>query len=252
MQLREQHGFVSDGRSGIQIYRKNNIRLVSVDKLCIYAIPDELPIDSDSIIFASKHVSSTAKPALTVHTTGNLTTSADFGGSPEEVAHVDPTIVRRVLGGLRAGVSKRGIDIDVTMEATHHGPTSFTCPVCFVEIGSTPREWENPRLGKIAADAIMASAAMLPDEAPTAVGFGGTHYAAKHTRICLDGEYQVGHVVPKHAIEKGVTDRVLQDTFRKTTGSCKIGLVDWKGLGGVERRRLVDSLGNWGYEVVRT
>ena len=223
-----------------------------MDKLCIYAAPDELPKDIDSIIFASKHVSSTGKPALTVHTTGNLTTSADFGGNPEEVSYVDPTIVRRILRGLRDGASKNGLDVDVTMEATHHGPTSFSCPVCFVEIGSGPHEWESPMLGRIVADAIMVAATTMPDGVPAAVGFGGTHYAAKHTRICLDGEYQVGHVVPKHAIEKGITDRVIQDSFRKTTGSCKVGLVDWKGLGGLERRKLVDFLENWGYEVVRS
>ena len=223
-----------------------------MDRLCIHATPDELPTDIDSIIFASKHVSSTGKPALTVHTTGNLTTSADFGGNPEEVSYVDPTIVRRVLRGLRDGGSKKARDIDVTMEATHHGPTSFPCPVCFVEIGSTPREWKDPGLGKIAADAIMVAATTMPDGAPAAVGFGGTHYAAKHTRICLDGDYQVGHVVPKHALEKGVSDNIIRDTIRKTTGPCKTALVDWKGLGGLERRKLVDSLESWGYDVVRS
>jgi D-aminoacyl-tRNA deacylase len=107
-------------------------------------------------------------------------------------------------------------------------------------------------LGKIAADAIMVAAMTLPRAEPTAVGFGGTHYAAKHTRICLDGDYQIGHVVPKHAVEKGVPDKVIQDTIRKTTGSCKTALVDWKGLSGLERRRLVDLLDNLGCEVVRS
>ncbi|HEX4919644.1 MAG TPA: D-aminoacyl-tRNA deacylase [Candidatus Bathyarchaeia archaeon] len=223
-----------------------------MDKPCIYAAPEELPSDIDSIIFASKHVSSTGKPALTVHTTGNLTTSADFGGSPEEVAYVDPAIVRRVLRGLRDGASKQGLDIDVTMEATHHGPTSFPSPVCFIEIGSGPHEWESPMLGRIVADSIMVAATTMPGGEPTAVGFGGTHYAAKHTRICLDGDYQIGHVVPKHALETGVSDQVIQDTIRKTTGSCKTALVDWKGIGGSERRRLVDLLENSGNEVVRS
>jgi D-aminoacyl-tRNA deacylase len=249
-QLIDNHGLFRELK-GAEIYRKDTVRLTSLDKLCIYAAPAELPSDIDSIIFASKHVSSTGKPALTVHTTGNLTTSADFGGNPEEVAFVDPTIVRRVLRGLRDGASKEGLDIDVTMEATHHGPTSFPCPVCFVEIGSGPREWENSVLGKIAADAIIAAATTVPGAEPSAVGFGGTHYAAKHTRICLDGDYQIGHVVPKHAIEKGVSDQTIRATIRKTTGSCKTALVDWKGLGGLERRRLVDSLENWNYEVVR-
>jgi D-aminoacyl-tRNA deacylase len=249
-QLINHHGFVRE-QNETEIYRKGNVRLVPLEKPCIYAAPDELPSDIDLILFASKHVSSSGKPALTVHTTGNLTTSADFGGNPEEVAFVDPTIIRRVLRGLRVDASRGGLDIDVTMEATHHGPTSFPCPVCFVEIGSGSHEWENSVLGKIAAGAIMAAATTVPGVDPTAVGFGGTHYAAKHTRICLDGDYQIGHVVPKHAIEKGVSDQMIRDSIRKTTGSCKTAVVDWKGLGGLERRRLVESLENWNYEVVR-
>ena len=249
-QLIDHHGFVQ--QQGTEIYRKDDVRLVYLEKLCIYAAPNELPMDIDSIIFASKHVSSTGKPALTVHTTGNLTNTADFGGIPEEVSFVDPTIVRRALRSLRDGVTKMGLDIDVTMEATHHGPTSFPCPVCFVEVGSGPVEWENPGLGRIAADAIMVAATTTTSPEPIAVGFGGTHYAAKHTRICLDGDYQIGHVVPKHAIQKGVRDQVIQDTMRKTTGSCKTALVDWKGIGGLERRGLIGLLENWGYEVIRS
>ena len=243
------YGFVQDKQSSS--YVKGDVRLVNIDKICIYAEPSGLPTDFDSIIFASKHVSSTGRPALTVHTTGNLTSRADFGGRPSEVSHVDPTMIRKALRGLRDGVSKAGLDIDVTMEATHHGPTSFPCPVCFVEVGSGPKEWEDLALGRIAAGAIMAAATEPPGTQPTAAAFGGTHYAAKHTRICLGGDYQIGHVVPNHALEEGVPESVIVDTIQKTTGSCHTAVVDWKGVGGLERRRLVQSLQGHGYEIIR-
>jgi len=249
--LIERHGFIQNHETNGTIYHRGDIRLVKIERLGIYADQAELPTPVDSMIFASKHVSSAGRPALTVHTTGNLTAKADFGGRPQEVAHVDPTMIRKALRALRDAVSKAGVDIDVTMEATHHGPTSFDCPVCFVEVGSGPNEWTNSVLGKIAADAIIVAATGSPSVDPVAVGFGGTHYASKHTRICLDGEYQIGHVVPKHAIENGVSDQIIRDTIQKTAGSCKTALVDWKGLGGLERRRLVDSIASWGYEVVR-
>ena len=203
------------------------------------------------IVFASKHVSTSGKPALTVHATGNLTSKAEFGGRPEEISQVDPTIIRRVLRRLAEDVSGAGLDIDVTMEATHHGPTSFSGPVCFVEVGSGPGEWSDPRLGRIAADAIMSLTNTVQDRDPLAVGFGGTHYSAKHTCICLEGDYQIGHVVPKHALETGVSDRVIQNTLRQTVGECKTALLDWKGIGGIERKRLVERLESWGYEAVR-
>jgi len=249
--LIEKHGFVQTHKQAGTVYHRGDIVLIMIERLGIYTDQGEFPTTVDSIIFASKHVSSTGRPALTVHTTGNLTEKADFGGRPHEVAHVDPTIIRKALRALRDGVSKAGLDIDVTMEATHHGPTSFDCPVCFVEVGSGPNEWANSVLGKIAADAIIAAATGSPSADPVAVGFGGTHYASKHTRICLDGDYQIGHVVPKHAVENGVSDQIIRDTIQKTAGPCKTALVDWKGLGGLERRRLVDSVASWGYEVVR-
>jgi D-aminoacyl-tRNA deacylase len=243
------HGFVKDEESSS--YLKGNVRLVEIGKICVYAEPSDLPANYDSIIFASKHVSSTGRPALTVHTTGNLDSRVEFGGRPLEVSHVDPTMIRKALRALRDGVTKAGLDIDVTMEATHHGPTSFQSPVCFVEVGSGPKEWEDPRLGRIAADAIVSAATKTPDTMPTAVGFGGTHYAAKHTRVCLDGGYQIGHVVPKYALDIGVPDNLILDTIRKTEGSCATAVIDWKGVGGPERRRLVETLEGHGYEAVR-
>lgn len=243
------HGFESHDKG--TTYLKGNVRMVILDKPAIFIEPGDAVDDGRPIVFASKHVSTSGRPALTVHATGNLTSKAEFGGTPEEVSFVDPTIVRRVLRTLSREVSAGGLDIDVTMEATHHGPTSFSGPVCFVEVGSGPKEWSDPRLGSMAADAIMSLTTTLPDAGPLAVGFGGTHYSAKHTRICLDGEYQIGHVVPKHALESGVSDQVIQDTLRKTVGNCKTALVDWKGIGGAERRKLVEHLESWGYETVR-
>jgi D-aminoacyl-tRNA deacylase len=248
--LIEHHGFTATHNDQILIQNEHKIRLVILDKPCIYTDVNDLPSDVSSIIFASKHVSSANKPALTVHATGNLRSTAQFGGKPEEVSFVDASIVRRALRGLSTGVGARGLEIDVTMEATHHGPTSFEVPVCFVEVGSEPSEWANPVLGRIAADSIMAGAIGLEHGNP-AVGFGGTHYSAKLTKICLGGEYEVGHIVPRYAVEAGVRDSILRDVFRKTVGNCRIALVDWKGLTGDYRRKIVADLEGRGFQIER-
>jgi len=244
-------GFKQTSAQGMETYVKDNIALVVVEKLGIYTEPNDIPSDVSSTIFVSKHVSSAGKPALTVHATGNLTRDAKFGGSPEEVSYVDPSIIRRVLRALKAGVSRAGMQIDVTMEATHHGPTSFSMPVCFVEIGSGEKEWTDPVLGEIAANAVMAAAAKVDETHPTAVGFGGTHYSAKHTRICMEGDYEIGHLVSSHSFEGGVSHSVIQDTFNKTAGSCNTAIVDWKGLHSNDRRRLIASLEGSGRGIVR-
>lgn len=188
---------------------------------------------------------------MTVHTTGNLTKEAKFGGNPEEVSHVDPSIIRHALRTLKAGVAQAGIEIEVTMEATHHGPTSLSMPVCFVEIGSGEKEWTDPVLGEIAASAVMSAIAKVEESPPAAVGFGGTHYSAKHTRICMEGDYAIGHLVSSHSFDGRVSGQVIGDTFNKTTGPCNTAIVDWKGLHSNDRRKLIASLEAAGREIIR-
>jgi len=245
------NGFEQGPGHGIETYSKDNVHLVMLEKLGIYAEPSDIPSDASTAIFVSKHVSSSGRPALTVHATGNLTKEAKFGGDPEEVSQVDPLIIRRTLRALKAGVSQAGVQIDITMEATHHGPTNLSMPVCFVEIGSREKEWTDPVLGEIVATAVMAAAARVKETDPVAAGFGGTHYSAKHTRICMEGNYAIGHLVSSHSFDGGVSERVITDTFSKTTGSCNTAIVDWKGLHSNDRRRLISSLEAAGREIVR-
>ena len=245
------NGFEQGPGQGIETYSKDNIRLVMLEKLGIYAEPSDIPSDASTTIFVSKHVSSSGRPALTVHATGNLTKEAKFGGNPEEVSYVDPSIIRSTLRALKAGVSQEGVQIDLTMEATHHGPTNLSMPVCFVEIGSGEEEWTDPVLGEIAANAVMAAATKVEETRPAAVGFGGTHYSVKHTRICMEGDYAIGHLVSSHSFDGGVTQLMINDVFNKTTGSCNTAIVDWKGLHSNDRRKLVASLEAAGREIVR-
>lgn len=244
-------GFEQDPRQRIETYSKGNVRLLVLEKLGIYTDPREIPIDVGATIFVSKHVSASGRPALTVHATGNLTKEAKFGGNPEQVSRVDPSNIREALNAFKTGVSQSGIEIEVTMEATHHGPTNLSMPVCFVEIGSGEKEWTDPVLGEIAANAVMAAVAKADERPPTAVGFGGTHYSAKHTRICMDGDYAIGHLVSSHSFDGGVSEQVIGDTFKKTTGSCNTAIVDWKGLHSNDRRKLISSLEASGREIVR-
>ncbi len=244
-------GFEKESGQRVETYSKGNVRLLVLEKLGIYAEPSEIPSDVVTTIFVSKHASTSGRAALTVHTTGNLTKEAKFGGNPEEVSHVDPSIIRRILKALKAGVSQAGIQIEVTMEATHHGPTNLSMPVCFVEIGSGESEWKDPVLGGIAANAVMSAIANVEETRPTAVGFGGTHYSAKHTSICMEGDYAIGHLVSSHSFDGGVSERVISDTFSKTTGSCNTAIVDWKGLHSSDRRKLIASLEAAGREIVR-
>jgi len=244
-------GLKKESGQRIESYSKENLRLLVLDKRGIFADPNDIPSDVTAAIFVSKHVSSSGRAALTVHTTGNLTKEAKFGGNPEEVSYVDPSIIRHSLTALKAGISQAGIQIEVTMEATHHGPTNLSMPVCFVEIGSGEKEWNDPVLGEIASHAVISAIEKIGETYPSAVGFGGTHYSAKHTRICVGGDYAIGHLVSSHSFDGGVSEQLISDTFSKTTGSCNTAIVDWKGLHSNDRRRLIASLEVAGREIVR-
>lgn len=186
-------------------YESNKIRLTLVEKEGIFINPDDIPNDASSIIFASKHVSAT----------GNLNNRAKFGGKPQEVSYVLPSIIKRALIALANGAKSGNLKIETVMEAMHHGPTSFQVPVCFVAIGSGPEQWADPVLGGIASDSIMAS--VQPDFtiSTNVVGFGGTHYSEKHTKLNLGNNYSIGHLVPKHVLEEEVSDNALHEHFHE-------------------------------------
>jgi D-aminoacyl-tRNA deacylase len=251
--LIEHHNFhrTKTGPSGGARYQTDDITMVIVETECIHLQPKDLDIRPSSVIFASKHRSSTNTPALTVHATGNLTTEASCGGNPEQVSLVEPFRIRLALTQLGLKAREASLKIETTMEATHHGPTSLEAPVCFVEIGSTPEQWRDPVLGRVAADAIMAAASEAQSGRTNAVGFGGTHYSDKLTRMCLSSDYQIGHIVPRHAFDAAISERMLKETFQKTVGLCKTAVIDWKGLKGDQRRILLDQLAAWNVETVR-
>ena len=225
--------------------------LVLINKELIYTEPADLPQEARPLVFVSKHRSNTDTPALTVHANGNLTGEALYGGQPEQVAMVEPFRIHAALSTVSSEVNRLGLGIEVTMEATHHGPTNFPVPTCFVEVGSGPAQWGDQVLGNIVAKAAITAAQSTQHSTPTAVGFGGTHYPARHTKLNIEGKYHVGHVVSRYSFDGQVSDRVLQDTFKKTVEGCRTGLVDWKGLKGEQRRSLLDKLAAWDVEAFR-
>src|SRR5207245_10591757 len=99
--------------------------LVVGDKECIYIQPETIPVEPKRVIFVSKHKSAQDQPALTAHATGNLTTQAKYGGRPEEVAWVDPPVIKRALVSLRQRLPEAGWELEGTMAAAHHRPTRF-------------------------------------------------------------------------------------------------------------------------------
>ncbi|MDE1797777.1 MAG: hypothetical protein KGH63_00035 [Candidatus Micrarchaeota archaeon] len=216
----------------------------------IIAIEPDFP--APYFLYASSHKSAAGKPALTAHIPGNWA-AADFGGKPRTLNMAYASKLKQILQLLAEGAKKHQLGWPVDMEVDHHGPTpgpldgigengkAALPPLVFVEIGSGPEQWENELAGKVVAEAMMKALFRPAPPAPVYLGLGGGHYAPKFTPLMISGEEAVGHVGPKpHAASFDAT--MLQQAIEKTQEKVAGALIDWKGLPGEQRERIITLL----------
>jgi D-aminoacyl-tRNA deacylase len=205
---------------------------------------------AEVFIFCSRHRAESAKPALLVHSTGNLGKEALFGGNPQEVSISAPSLVSIALLSLYKERQKRDLDeFDVSLEVTHHGPTSLKTPLLFVELGSDERYWVHKEGARAVAASIM-ECVKEPLGEDSVIGFGGTHYANKFNKLVLEKGYKIGHMAPKYAVNE-LTPNVVKQMISRTTGKVYAALVDWKGLNAENKAHLFPILEEIGLEIVR-
>ena len=212
---------------------------------------DSLEVDSkpEAVIFASRHRSESNEPALTVHWTGNSTSRADFGGNAKSLSFADPPRLRAALLALDKAREALKLNYAVTLEATHHGPTELGVPTLFVEVGSTEKEWNDPQAAVAASEAIW-EAATAPVSGTAAVGFGGGHYCNKQCIAVRNNNYAFSHILSKYFFDD-YDERMVQLAFERTIGECSSAVVDWKGIRGAERSKLIETLKRLHVDVVR-
>ena len=201
--------------------------------------------NAEYYVFASTHRSSSGTKSLTVHYPGNWEAAA-LGGKPRTLNTAMPCRMKAALRRF-AELSSELPGWEVCVETDHHGPT-LEKPVMFVEIGSTEAEWRNETAGRLAAEAIVA-AIRNREEFPAHVGFGGSHYAPKFTPIVLGGEKAMGHMIAGYSIERGgVDEEMVRQALEKNVEKAKTALLDWKGIKGAAREKLIGILESMGME----
>jgi len=236
--------------AGRPVYRKNELRLAYLEVDDVFADNLDQRFQADAIIFASRHRSESGEPTLTTHVSGNLTSEARFGGRPKRLAVAHPHMMKAALLGLKSAQERLGLDqYAVSLEATHHGPTELRVPSMFVEIGSSEEQWSDTAAAEAVADAIYTCASK-PAQGELCVGFGGGHYSTKHTEASLGDEFAVGHILPKYFFDCFDPSMVLL-AFERTVGHCATAIVDWKGIRGPERGKLVELLKSRNVNVIR-
>ncbi|TFG30788.1 hypothetical protein EU527_14020 [Candidatus Thorarchaeota archaeon] len=251
--LIEDYGFSPNGdyfeSNPILAYKKSAI-LITTERDMIYCDHLEANFDAEVFIFCSRHRAESGKPALLVHSTGNLGEDASFGGNPNELSISAPSLVSKALKKLYSEREERNLyDFDVTLEVTHHGPTSMDTPLVFVELGSTEEYWVHKE-GARAVSAAILECIYEPLECEAVIGFGGTHYASKFNKLVLEKGYTVGHMAPKYVLND-ITPEVIEQMLSRTASKTRKAIVDWKGMNVENKEHVFPLLEEVGLEIVR-
>jgi D-aminoacyl-tRNA deacylase len=198
--------------------------------------------NTELAVFLSRHSSQSGTPTLSVHSPGNLD-KAELGGLPRQVSVAPAKAMQIALATLDQLKTERHLDYEVSYECTHHGP-SILVPTMFVELGSTERQWCDLVAAEVVALAAINAVAHFdsPDEgAALSIGIGGTHYNQKFTRMALEGEATFGHMIPKYGVPSLDSEMILQCKDR-THGKVELAILDWKGIKGEDKAKLLANL----------
>jgi len=229
-----------------EVYHGDDFDLVIISTPAISADWLEEKYQYDGYVFLSKHASESGTLALTCHSTGNFG-EALFGGSPRQVAIPHPHLQKSYMKHLW---DKRNVfsKFEITIEATHHGPTALNKPALFIEIGTTEREWNDKELCENVAKIVFNEMSIPQKKYDVAVCFGGTHYPEKFTRELLEGELALGTVIPKHALDN--IDENLFEHILSRNHEATFALVDWSGLGN-NKQKVIDMIKSTDLEMIK-
>ena len=220
-----------------------NVQLVIVAGKLIDQEGLDRRVSADLLIFASRHQSETQKgPVFTAHFTGDVCKSTG-GRSKGALARAAPRALKLVVEALM-NLS----NVKVLVEATHHGPLALETPSLFVEIGSTKAEWNNDALGDTVARALLeVQSQSLGTPCPSAIGFGGSHYAVRHADVLLRSDICFGHIFAEYQLDC-VTREIVGEAFAKS--QAQFAYFDRKHMGG-NRTRIESIVQSLGFEVLR-
>jgi len=119
----------------------------------------------------------------------------------------------------------------------------------FAELGSSPKQWNDMKAAEAVAHAAIKAISKLGESRAKAVlGIGGPHYNAKFTRIALENETAFGHMIPKYAIPY-VDTETLRQCIEKTQEKVESAILDWKGITGKYKPKLIAMLNEIGVSV---
>ena len=191
------------------------------------------------LVFLSRHSSASGTPTLSAHTPGNLTKEAKFGGIPEKISISPASAMKDALLEMAKLEEEIELDYKVSYECTHHGP-SLDVPTMFTELGSSPKQWKDLKAAEVVAQAAMAAVSKR-SKYRTVLGIGGPHYNEKFTKIAITTKAAFGHIIPKYAIPH-MDVQMIRQCVERTAETVESAILDWKGIRGADKGKLITTL----------
>ena len=226
-----------------------NVKLYLTDKDLLFLEDYNVSERPTSFVFLSRHRSASGISSLTCHSTGNFSHDNLYGGKPNELGMASPSMLKAYLNELyRNSNSVR--DYQITLEATHHGPTSLEGPILFVEIGSGPVQWRDSNAARVVCNSFLEISSFdLRGSSRVALALGGTHYPEKLNKILHETDFSIAYIVTKNNLQF-IDDQMLQQMMARSTERVTHVLLDWKGLGN-NKKRIMDTIEKTDLEVIR-
>lgn len=199
---------------------------------------------SEPAIFMSKHSSSKSIGSFTVHSEGNWSSKAELGGIPNVLSMASPIEMLNTL----IQMSKINVNgVEVTYEATHHGPNTYKKSF-FAEVGGNAEVVNSPGMAELLAKSIINSLNMGNGSNKIVIGIGGNHYASKFTKLALEKGYAFAHIMPRYyANETGM----LNQAFEMSNPRPDVAVIEWKSLSAKEREPILKKLNEIGTDYER-
>ncbi len=244
------HGFESTKiiLLGNPVLQRGSLLLATIDTELVNPPDLDTYFNPAAYVFLSRHRAESGIPSLTVHTTGNFTNEEYLGGRPREIGWINPDLQKNYMIALNRR-RKQLEGYQISIEATHHGPTSLRKPVLFVELGSSEKNWGDEYAGKMIGDAVIETLEDRKAWEKVAIAFGGTHYPEKLNKLLVDSEFALSAVVAKYYLD-GIDDAMFGQIIQKTTKFPRYAAMDWKGM-GKHKERIMELVTRFALEVIK-
>lgn len=227
--------------SGMRHFDADGTEMLEIKDLHLNADYLDGKIETDCIIFLSRHSSAKEVPAFTVHPEGNWTSEAKLGGKPKELAFAAPVQMLQILTSMQ---NMNTSNVQVTYEATHHGPLLKT-PSLYAEIGGNEQIRANIEYIKFLAAAVQNSIYNEVGYDKIALGIGGLHYADRFAKRALEGKYAFAHIMPRHTVDN--VDMIGQ-ALSRSVPKTEVAVIDWKSISDPQRQAVIKKLEEFGID----